>query len=172
MVATYLNTCLLEDLREFLSFLYIKHGLSALHNLLLRPCPRNRYVLPLPPSPYPINLHSTKLTTAPLALYYFRDRWIHRLPVPDYIYDRLPSSFAGDIEEGFSTQDFNLSENIVSGDSRAGLDPKGKREVRNIMRRQRVGFDEARRIYMENKFSKNGIGPDGRPRDPKFVSFS
>ena len=92
--------------------------------------------------------------------------------MPDYIYDRLPSSFAGDIEEGFSTNDFNLAENVAAGDSRAGLDPQGKREVRNIMRRQRVGFDEARRIYMEDKFSKNGIGADGRPRDPKFVSFS
>ena len=92
--------------------------------------------------------------------------------MPDYIYDRLPSSFAGDIEEGFSTNDFNLAENVAAGESRAGLDPQGKREVRNIMRRQRVGFDEARRIYMEDKFSKNGIGADGRPRDPKFVSFS
>ncbi|MRB31448.1 DUF2015 domain-containing protein, partial [Bacillus thuringiensis] len=23
-----------------------------------------------------------------------------------------------------------------------------------------------------NRFKSNGIGPDGRPRDPKFVSFS
>ena len=35
-----------------------------------------------------------------------------------------------------------------------------------------VDFDEARRIYMQDRFSKNGIAPDGRPRDPKFVSFS
>lgn len=40
------------------------------------------------------------------------------------------------------------------------------------MRSRRVGFDEARRIYTEARFTKNNIGPDGRPRDPKFVSFS
>lgn len=40
------------------------------------------------------------------------------------------------------------------------------------MKRRGVGFDEARRIYMQDRFQKNGIGPDGRPRDPKFVSFS
>lgn len=40
------------------------------------------------------------------------------------------------------------------------------------MRSRRVTFDEARRIYMEGSFAKHGIGADGRPRDPKFVSFS
>ena len=40
------------------------------------------------------------------------------------------------------------------------------------MKRRGVGFDEARRLYMEDRFRKNDIGPDGRPRDPKFVSFS
>ncbi len=40
------------------------------------------------------------------------------------------------------------------------------------MKSRRVNFDEARRIYTEGRFAKNGIGPDGRPRDPKFVSFS
>jgi len=27
-------------------------------------------------------------------------------------------------------------------------------------------------VYMEQRFKKNGIGEDGIPRDPKFVSFS
>lgn len=40
------------------------------------------------------------------------------------------------------------------------------------MRSRKVGFDEARRIFTEQRFANNGIGPDGRPRDPKFVSFS
>lgn len=40
------------------------------------------------------------------------------------------------------------------------------------MKQRKVGFDEARRIYTEQRFAKNNIGPDGRPRDPKFVSFS
>lgn len=40
------------------------------------------------------------------------------------------------------------------------------------MKSKKVGFDEARRIVTEQRFAKNGIRPDGRPEDPKFVSFS
>lgn len=106
------------------------------------------------------------------GLYLARSRWLPLLPVPDYIYQRLPSSFASDIESGFTSSDFDLSLNISGGDSRAGLDQQGKKEVQRIMQARKVGFDEARRIYTERKFAKNNIGPDGRPRDPKFVSFS
>ncbi|KAK4694515.1 hypothetical protein P7C71_g3078, partial [Lecanoromycetidae sp. Uapishka_2] len=106
------------------------------------------------------------------ALYLTRDRWIHLIPIPEYIYTRLPSSFSNDIESGFSSNDFDLGANVAAGDSRAGLDQQAKREVQKIMKSRRVGFDEARRIYTEGRFAKNNIGPDGRPRDPKFVSFS
>lgn len=106
------------------------------------------------------------------VLYVTRSRWVHLLPIPDYIYQRLPSSFAGDIEAGFTSNAFDLSTNLESEDSRAGLDAQGKREIRKIMKAKKVGFDEARRIYTESRFAKNNIGPDGRPRDPKFVSFS
>lgn len=97
---------------------------------------------------------------------------MHLLPIPDYIYQRLPGSFANDMELGFTSGDFDLSTNVASGDSRAGLDQRAKREIQQIMRSRGVGFDEARRIYTEQRFAKNNIGPDGRPRDPKFVSFS
>ncbi|CEL01575.1 Putative Protein [Aspergillus calidoustus] len=106
------------------------------------------------------------------ALYLTRSRWLPLLPVPDHIYQRLPSSFTGDLDAGLTSSAFDLNANIESGDQRAGLDARGKREVLNIMRRQKVDFDEARRIYTEQRFAKNNIGPDGRPRDPKFVSFS
>lgn len=107
-----------------------------------------------------------------LALYLTRSRWTHLLPVPDYIYDRLPSSFTGDLEAGLNSTEFDIAANIANGDLRAGLDQKAKREIQAIMRSQRVNFDEARRIYTTQRFAKNNIGPDGRPRDPKFVSFS
>ena len=94
------------------------------------------------------------------------------MPIPDYIYTRLPSSFTNDIESGFTSSDFDLSTNVASGDSRAGLDQQAKREVQRIMKSRNVGFDEARRTYTEARFAKNNIGPDGLPRDPKFVSFS
>ncbi|KAK2761392.1 hypothetical protein FQN54_001914 [Arachnomyces sp. PD_36] len=106
------------------------------------------------------------------VLYLTRNRWIPFIPVPEYIYQRLPASFTNDIESGFTSSDFDLSANVADGDSRAGLDRKAKREINKIMKSRRVGFDEARRIYTEGRFAKNNIGPDGRPRDPKFVSFS
>lgn len=84
----------------------------------------------------------------------------------------MPSSFSNDIESGFTSADFDLSTNVAAGDSRAGLDQSAKREVQKIMKTRKVGFDEARRVYTEQRFAKNNIGPDGRPRDPKFVSFS
>ena len=108
----------------------------------------------------------------PPALYLTRNRWNHLVPVPNYIYVRLPSSFTNDIESGFTSAHFDLSTNLAAGDSRAGLDQQAKREVQKIMRSRKVGFDEARRIYTEARFAKNDIGPDGLPRDPKFVSFS
>ena len=106
------------------------------------------------------------------VLYLTRNHWLPLLPIPDYIYYRLPSSFASDIESGFTSNDFDLTSNVAAEDARAGLDQQGKREVQRIMRNRKVGFDEARRIYTEQRFAKNDIGPDGRPRDPKFVSFS
>lgn len=92
--------------------------------------------------------------------------------MPDYVYDRLPDSFQDDIEAGFTSADFDLANNVAEGDSRSGLDKKAKREIKRIMRKRGVNFDEARRLYTEQRFANNNIGPDGRPRDPKFVSFS
>lgn len=106
------------------------------------------------------------------ALYLTRSRWNHLVPIPDYVYARLPSSFTNDIDSGFTSTDFDLSTNVAAGDSRAGLDQQAKRQVQKIMKSRRVGFDEARRMYTEARFAKNNIGPDGLPRDPKFVSFS
>ncbi|KAI3337401.1 hypothetical protein HD806DRAFT_38497 [Xylariaceae sp. AK1471] len=114
------------------------------------------------------------------ALYLTRNSWLHLLPnvnirllqFSSSPYSRLSSSFSGDIEAGLSSNTFDLGANVDSGDSRAGLDDAAKTEILKIMKKRRLRFDEARRVYMEERFSANGIGPDGRPRDPKFVSFS
>jgi len=95
-----------------------------------------------------------------------------RFPGSSYLYSRLPSTFAEDAEAGLSSSNFDLTGNVEGGDSRAGLDAAAKREILRIMQRRRMKFDEARRVYMEQRFQANGIGADGRPRDPKFVSFS
>ncbi|KAK4215394.1 hypothetical protein QBC37DRAFT_125169 [Rhypophila decipiens] len=118
-------------------------------------------------------------------LYLLRARWLpqfqetvaqlqDRFPQAGVLYSRLPGSntFAGDMEAGLSSSTFDLSGNIDGNDSRGGLDDAAKREILKIMKRRRVQFDEARRMYMEQRFSANGIGADGRPKDPKFVSFS
>jgi len=39
------------------------------------------------------------------------------------------------------------------------------------MKTRGIGFDEARRVYMEQRFKRNNIGADGLPRDPKLVTF-
>ncbi|TVY38897.1 UPF0357 protein [Lachnellula subtilissima] len=109
------------------------------------------------------------------ALFLTRSHWLPHmpsLPGTSYLYSRLPSSFSSDMEAGLSSSDFDLSGNVAAGDSRAGLDNASKKEIQKIMKNKRVNFDEARRIYTEGRFAKNNIGPDGRPRDPKFVSFS
>lgn len=119
---------------------------------------------------------SNSKLTSPSVLYITRDRWLHLLPFDlpfsQYLYTRIPSTFASDAEAGLHSSNFDLASNITGGDSRSGLDQAGKREVQRIMKRNRVGFDEARRIFMEQGFKKNNIGADGLPRDPKFVSFS
>lgn len=111
------------------------------------------------------------------CLFFTRAHWRHLVPdvhIPGagYIYSRLPTSFSGDIEAGLSSSNFDLTGNVETGDSRQGLDQAGKAEVLKIMKKRRMTFDQARKVYMENRFKANGIGPDGRPRDPKFVSFS
>ncbi|ORY63577.1 uncharacterized protein BCR38DRAFT_344327 [Pseudomassariella vexata] len=109
-------------------------------------------------------------------LYLTRNLWLHLLPDRFYdrffLYSRLPSSFTGDIEAGLSSSTFDLSGNVDANDGRSGLDDAAKREILSIMKKRRMQFDDARKAYMEQRFSANGIGPDGRPRDPKFVSFS
>jgi len=115
------------------------------------------------------------------VLYLTRDRWAPYVPdrfhpsnlIPDRLirYTPLPTNFREDVEAGLHSADFDMTSN-VEGDSRSGLDETGKKEVLRIMKRRGVGFDEARRLFMEERFKKSGIGADGLPRDPKLVTFS
>ncbi|KAL2271864.1 hypothetical protein VTJ83DRAFT_1235 [Remersonia thermophila] len=125
-------------------------------------------------------------------LYLLRARWlplVHDLDANlrgsgSYLYSRLTpwhhrddiavgASFEDDIEAGLTSSTFDLAgNNVAAGDARAGLDDAAKKEILKIMKKRRMRFDEARRVYMEQRFREHGIGPDGLPRDPKFVSFS
>jgi len=124
-------------------------------------------------------------TLVATALYIYRAHW---LPIvggllPEHAYTRLSqfgplasssasSTFEDDLEAGLSSDAFSLSDNIESGDSRSGLDAAAKRQILQIMKRRNVNFDEARRIFIGQKFARNGIGADGRPTDPRAVFFS
>lgn len=114
------------------------------------------------------------------ALFFTRAYWYHHLPdindlpIPgsSYIYSRLPSSFTADMDAGLSSDTFDLGANVESGDARAGLDAAAKAEVLKIMKKRRLKFDDARKAYLQQRFKANGIGADGRPLDPKAVTFS
>ncbi|KAK3053741.1 hypothetical protein LTR09_005020 [Extremus antarcticus] len=128
---------------------------------------RNTWKPHAPPIPY-----ITAPGSIPAPLYALYDS------LTDYIdrfrYQRLPQTmtFAEDAEAGFHSTTFNLAENIEEGDSRRGLDEAGKREVHRVMQKRGVGFDEARRYVVEERFRREGIGGDGRPLDRKAVMFS
>ncbi|WPH00839.1 Hypothetical protein R9X50_00366900 [Acrodontium crateriforme] len=94
--------------------------------------------------------------------------------IDSFRYSRLPNSmsFADDAEAGLHSTNFNLAENIEASDSRQGLDENAKQQVYRIMQSQRVTFDEARRLYIEDRFRREGVGADGRPLDRKAVMFS
>jgi hypothetical protein len=80
-------------------------------------------------------------------------------------------SFSDDVEMGLTSEAFDLQGNISQGDARKGLDALAKTKILAIMRSQNIAFDQARLQYLRSEMSSNNIGPDGRPRDPKFVSF-
>ncbi|KAF8912411.1 hypothetical protein CPB85DRAFT_1301868 [Mucidula mucida] len=63
-----------------------------------------------------------------------------------------------------------LSSNMRSGDSRAGLDEQGTQEVLEIMRRERVNFDQARLIRHNKILAQNGIDSSGMPLDSKAIT--
>ncbi|KAJ7095479.1 hypothetical protein C8R43DRAFT_1049388 [Mycena crocata] len=80
------------------------------------------------------------------------------------------SSFSEQIGAGMTSPDFDLEANIRDGDSRAGLDEQGTREIMEIMRRERVNFDQARLIRHNRHLAQNGIDPSGMPIDSKAIT--
>ncbi|EME43043.1 hypothetical protein DOTSEDRAFT_153323 [Dothistroma septosporum NZE10] len=126
---------------------------------------RNAWKPYAPPIPY-----ITAPGTIPEPLYDISERIQNY--VDSWRYSRVPTNFQEDAEAGLHSSNFNLAENIEAGDSRQGLDEAAKREIYVIMKRRGVVFDEARRMWIEEKFRREGIGADGRPLDRKAVVFS
>ncbi|EWC45101.1 hypothetical protein DRE_06240 [Drechslerella stenobrocha 248] len=109
-----------------------------------------------------------------VGLYYTRHAWVPQMVrlFPLRIYSRLPTSFTGDMEAGLTSDSFNLAQNVDDNDSRSGLDAASKREILKLMKSKKMSFDQARTQFLTNKMAKHGIGPDGRPLDPRAVFFS
>ncbi|KAJ4479686.1 hypothetical protein C8J55DRAFT_75529 [Lentinula edodes] len=80
------------------------------------------------------------------------------------------STFADQAGAGMSSSNFDIEANIIDGDSRSGLDERGTQEVMEIMRRERVNFDQARLIRHNRILASNGIDPSGMPLDSKAVT--
>lgn len=80
------------------------------------------------------------------------------------------NTFAEQAEAGLSSSSFDIEANIRDGDARAGLDERGTQEVIDIMRRDRVNFDQARLIRHNQILAANGIDPSGMPLDAKAVT--
>ncbi|KAJ3534766.1 hypothetical protein NMY22_g6781 [Coprinellus aureogranulatus] len=80
------------------------------------------------------------------------------------VYTRL-STFADQVNAGLTSESFDIEANISDGDSRAGLDEQGTREVVDIMKRERVNFDQARLIRQNRILAANGIDPSGAYAD-------
>ncbi|KAI9573874.1 hypothetical protein HD554DRAFT_563877 [Boletus coccyginus] len=80
------------------------------------------------------------------------------------------STFSSQAEAGLTSVMFDIEANINDGDSRAGLDERGTQEVLEIMRRERVNFDQARLIRHNQILARNGIDPSGMPLDSKAVT--
>ncbi|GAA6024928.1 hypothetical protein JCM10207_004273 [Rhodosporidiobolus poonsookiae] len=120
-------------------------------------------------------LHLTLFGVLLVALFlawHYRRLYVDHLP--PFLSSRLRqyaplSTFEDAAEQGFSTSHFDLSSNLA-GDARAGLDERTLTEVRRIMERNRVDFDEARRIQVEQMFRRNGVDANGFPIDPKAIT--
>ncbi|KAI5124266.1 hypothetical protein M0805_005115 [Coniferiporia weirii] len=80
------------------------------------------------------------------------------------------STFSEQAGQGLSSASFDIESNIRDGDSRMGLDERGVREVQEIMRRERVNFDQARLIRHNRILADNGIDPSGMPLDSKAIT--
>ncbi|KIK97350.1 hypothetical protein PAXRUDRAFT_136457 [Paxillus rubicundulus Ve08.2h10] len=80
------------------------------------------------------------------------------------------STFSSQASAGLSSPMFDIEANINDGDSRAGLDERGTQEVLDIVRRERVNFDQARLIRHNQILARNGIDPSGMPLDSKAVT--
>lgn len=119
-----------------------------------------------------------------LLAYYYRQRLSTSLAplIPERMKDFLSQHFPSlaaysplstwDTQRasGLSSSLFDIDDNLEAGDSRSGLDPQGAEEVRRIMAREGVSFDQARLVRHKLLMSRHGIDASGMPTDPKAIT--
>ncbi|KAK0457862.1 uncharacterized protein EV420DRAFT_1643709 [Desarmillaria tabescens] len=113
-----------------------------------------------------------------VALLTFRYRVSLAAHVPERVKTFFPklrhytplSTFTEQANAGLTSSDFDIEANLRNGDSRTGLDEQGTQEVMEIMRRERVNFDQARLIRHNRILARNGIDASGMPLDSKAVT--
>lgn len=79
--------------------------------------------------------------------YYFRERLIPLLPLrlQSYLRNYAPlASFDAALEAGYSSGNFDLRSNVEGHDGRSGMDDEGLAQVRRLMDRYGLSFDEVR----------------------------
>jgi len=110
------------------------------------------------------------------VMFHYRSQLIHHVPhrvksfFPSLSHYTPLSTFADQAHAGMSSNAFDIEANIRDGDERAGLDERGTQEVMEIMRRQRVNFDQARLIRHNQILARNGVDASGMPLDSKAVT--
>ncbi|RDB15752.1 hypothetical protein Hypma_003636 [Hypsizygus marmoreus] len=113
-----------------------------------------------------------------IAFYHYRATILPHVHMPDRVRSMFPklsnymplSTFSEQVNAGMTSSDFDIEANMRDGDSRVGLDERGTQEVMEIMRRERVNFDQARLIRQNRILARNGIDPSGMPLDSKAVT--
>ncbi|KAF8074681.1 hypothetical protein FPV67DRAFT_1559370 [Lyophyllum atratum] len=113
-----------------------------------------------------------------VALYRYRATILPHIHIPNRMRSMFPklnsytplSTFSEQAGAGMTSSEFDIEANLRDGDSRAGLDERGTQEVMEIMRRQRVNFDQARLIRHNRILAQNGIDPSGMPLDSKAIT--
>lgn len=128
-------------------------------------------------SPISVKLHHVVLflvIVGALLVFHFRRKLAERFEVwrNNRRWTRLGSlsGFESDLENGFSSPNFDIGENIRNFDNRT-LDETAKEEIRQLMQKHNLSFDDARLKYLRDKFQANNIDSTGMPMDPKTVTF-
>lgn len=110
-----------------------------------------------------------------LLLFHFRNRigeFHDRLRTRRRMrYVNLSNGFNEDLENGFTSDTFDITNNN-NNDSREGLLEEAKGEIKDLMERENLSFDQARLKYTRQQFKENNIDSNGMPLDPKTVTFN